>query len=210
MVIEAILFDLDGTLIDSRSGFLNALNACSKRFGFQPLKDVKFDMPVKDIIKNYITDDNKKVEKLLECYRIVYSEFWRETLIMEGAREILNWLKNKGIKIGVVTDRRILIDYVKPTLEFLGIDKFIDVLVTLKEAGESKPSPKPFLFASSKLSVDPSNCVIVGDLTEDILSGKSAGMTTVAYLSGYSDGEKMLKAKPDFHIEKLGNLRDFL
>jgi pyrophosphatase PpaX len=207
MIIKAFLFDLDGTLINSRKGFLDALNDCFKEFGLQPLKGVKFDMPVKDIIKSYITDD-KEVEKLLECYRIVYDEFWKETSAMEGAHEILDWLKGEKVKIGVVTDRRILMDYVKSTLEFLGLDRFVDVLITLREAGESKPSPKPFLFASSKLCVNPSDCVVIGDLPEDILAGKSAGMTTVAYLGGYSDGEEILKAKPDFFINKLLNLRD--
>jgi beta-phosphoglucomutase-like phosphatase (HAD superfamily) len=102
---------------------------------------------------------------------------------MEGTHEILDWIRSNGIKIGVVTDRRILIDYVKPTLEFLGLDRFIDVLVTLKESGEGTPSPEPFLFAPSKLCANPSDCVVIGDLPEDIMAGKSAGMTTVAYLN---------------------------
>ena len=101
-------------------------------------------------------------------------------------------------------------DYVKPTLEFLGLDKFVDVVVTLRETGESKPSPKPFLFASSELSISASNCLVIGDLPEDILAGKSAGMTTVAYLSGYSEREEILKAKPDFFIEKLVNLMNWI
>jgi pyrophosphatase PpaX len=167
------------------------------------------DIPIKDIIKSHSGND-EKVEELLECYRIVYDEFWKEASVMEGAYEILDWLKSKGIKIGVVTDRRILIGYVKPTLEFLGLNKFVDVLVTRKETGEGKPSPKPFLFASSKLKVNPSNCLVIGDLPEDILAGKSAGMTTVACLNGYSERENILKAKPDFSIDKLVSLMDLM
>ena len=117
MIIKAVLFDLDGTLIESRNGFLDTLNACLKKFGLPPLKDVKFDMPVKDIIKSYkgrfceaksdspspnrhSTDNkiDKKVEELLECYRVVYNEFWKETSVMEGAHEILDGLKRNGLK----------------------------------------------------------------------------------------------------------------
>jgi beta-phosphoglucomutase-like phosphatase (HAD superfamily) len=128
---------------------------------------------------------------------------------MDGAHSILDWLKGEKIKISVVTDRRILIDYVRPTLEFLKLYRYISVLVTLKEVNRSKPNPEPFLFAASRLDIDPSNCIVIGDLPEDIIAGKMAGMRTVAYLDGYC-GEKILKAHPDFSIDKLTDLKIFI
>lgn len=205
MVVKAVLFDLDGTLIDSKDSFIGALNVCLKKIGLRPLKDIKFDKPIKDIIKRYV-NENKTVEEVLACYQICYSKFWKKISVIEGANDILDWLNRENIKIGVVTDRRSLISYVKPTLESLDLYRYIDILVTLNDVTKSKPDPEPFLFAASRLNIDPSSCIVVGDLPEDIISGKKAGMRTIAYLNGYA-GEKILNAGPDFSIDNLVDLK---
>lgn len=204
--IKTVLFDFDGTLVDSKGSFNKTMTQAFRELGIEKVPEIEFDRGVRDILKEKI-GDRELVDRILEIYIKRYKLFWEEVRIMNGTEEILEWLKQMNVKVGIVTNRKNLAEYVLPTLEKLGILKYIDTLVTSREAKKEKPDPYPFILAAEKLGVDPEECLVVGDLKEDIIAGKRAGMLTCAYLHGYNLGE-VSRAKPNFEIEKLLELKE--
>ncbi|MGC8936519.1 MAG: HAD family hydrolase, partial [Candidatus Methanomethylicaceae archaeon] len=118
----------------------------------------------------------------------------------EGVPEMLKALKERGLKLGVVTTRSR--KDVSLILKKFSLEGFFDVVVTRDDVSYGKPSPEPVFLALRQLNVSALEAVIVGDMPTDIESGKRAGTKTVALLTGLFN-ESLLKAAPDLTISSI-------
>lgn len=184
---EAVLFDLDGTLIDSDATIVWCVNELLKRHGFDTVDAARviplIGVGLTPLLAHFFDDPESYV---LE-YRALYREgFARRTIVYPGAVEMLRVLKKRGIKIAIVTNRNV--DLARDIIKTMGFSGEIDVLVGENTSISLKPDPAMILEACRILNADPRDSVMVGDTDIDVKTGRAAGCRTVYYTRGLSDG----------------------
>lgn len=205
MPIKLIIFDLDGTLVDSSVDITNALNYALEPHG----KRLSVEDTIR-IVGEGITrliervvgsaDASTKAEvteRFLEHYSSHIVDFTRE---YPGARETLKRLED--YKKAVISNKKEHLS--KKVLECLGLLEYFDIVAGSDSAPEKKPSSVPILKVLSELRVEPSDALIVGDSNFDVDAGKAAGITTVAVTYGYKPVEAIRHA--DYLIDKMIDL----
>lgn len=215
MPVKLIIFDLDGTLVDSSVDITNALNYAIKPYDIRPLTvndtikmvgegitrliEKLIDSSWGDSIKTHDRERFKSVltERFLEHYTQHIIDYTRE---YHGVRETLE--KLSGFKKAVISNKRESLS--RMTLDGLGLSGFFDFIVGSDTTPEKKPSPVPVLRALSELNVKAEETVIVGDSNLDIEAGKAAGVTTIAVTYGYRPVELLKHA--DYIIDELTDL----
>jgi N-acetyl-D-muramate 6-phosphate phosphatase len=215
-LISTILFDLDGTLVDTAPDLGHALNIQLKRHGKKPLSDATIRPFASHGSKGLlglgfgITPKDADFLAKREEYLDIYDEvFTRSPVLLDGVAELLQVIENKDLKWGVVTNkpRR----FTNRLIESMNLHKRAACVVSGDDAPQPKPSPATLLLACSQVGVKPENCVYVGDAERDIQAGKAAGMKTVAALFGYIDvGDKPHDWGADALIKTPAELLDFL
>jgi len=206
MTIKLIVFDLDGTLVDTAQDITNALN-----FAIKPY-DIKI-LTVEDTIKLIGEGVSRLVEKVLPMGKMhlknnVMSRFikyYSEHLI-EFSKEypyVRETLENlTTVKKAVISNKKE--DLSKKLLEELGLSEYFDLIIGSDTAGERKPSPVPVLYVVAKLGLSPEESVIVGDSNYDMEAGKRAGVRTIAVTYGYRPRENLIGA--DYIIDDIREL----
>ena len=212
-IIKGVIFDLDGTLIDSLETYCMAFNRIVERYGLKPI-DIR---EISDFLNQFISLE-QLLEKLypslgpdeiqdfmLEMRKEFIALAKHHITLKPGAREVLISLKDKGMKIGVATGRMSRGDGKWRELKNLGINRLVDTVVT---AGETKPKPDPasLIKCAKQLELSLDECIFVGDSTVDVIAGKNAGVKVIAIPSGVASREQLSEEKPDFFIDSLSNL----
>lgn len=215
-MLTSVLFDLDGTLLDTVDDFmaiivnmrqdrgLPALDArrirdrvsdgsvgmLSSAFGMQPT-DAGFDA---------------LREEFLQRYQLALAV---HTRLFEGMPQLLDWLDEQGLPWGVVTNK--LSRFSIPLLEAMGLAGRCHSLVCPDQVSHGKPHPEPLLKACLEMGVKPEHSVYVGDHLRDILAGRAAGMLTIAALYGYiPPGEDPASWQATHSIRAPAELRPWL
>ena len=206
MTIKLIMFDLDGTLVDTAQDIRNALNFALKPYDLKSLT-------MEDTIKMIGEGVSRLVEKVLPLEKMHlkidvmnrFLEYYSEHLI-DNSKEyphIKETLENLTyLKKAVISNKRE--DLSKRLLEELSLSEYFDLIIGSDTAGERKPSAVPILYVISKLGESPEESIIVGDSHYDIEAGKNAGIKTVAVTYGYRPRESLLKA--DYIIDDIREL----
>jgi phosphoglycolate phosphatase len=206
MSVKLIIFDLDGTLIDSSVDIANAINYAIRPYGV-PLLAVKEVISLvgegistlmgKLIIKEGIEADTAfLVQQFLNHYSAHLTD---NTTVYPGVREILAQLG--AYRKVVVSNKRESLSV--RILEELGLSEYMDVIVGSDTVKERKPSPLPVCHVLSKLGISPDAAIIVGDSNYDIEAGKAAGIKTVAVTYGYrplellQDADDIINSMPE-------------
>jgi len=187
---DAVLFDLDGTLIDSMWMWHCVDEEYLARFDMEVPEDLsdsiegmsftetaiyfkeRFSLP--DSIETIKSDWNKMSHDIY-CTRVP---------VKKGAMGFLKHLKKKGIKTAIGTSNSY--ELAQDVIKALGIDEYIDVLVTACMVSAGKPKPDIYLEAAKRLSVMPDKCLVFEDIPQGIMAGKNAGMTVIAVEDEYS------------------------
>ncbi len=188
MPIKLIIFDLDGTLVDSSIDIANAINYALEGAG-TPVVTVKQTISLigegitrlfEKIIENYgITADRDLIiARFLDHYS---AHLVDNTTVYPGVKETLEALK--GFRKAVISNKREELS--QRVLDLLGIRKYFDLIVGSDTTAERKPSPVPVQHVLSRLDINPDSAVIVGDSNLDIGAGKAAGISTIAVTYGY-------------------------
>ncbi|HTZ16936.1 MAG TPA: HAD-IA family hydrolase [Dissulfurispiraceae bacterium] len=188
MAFKLIIFDLDGTLVDSSIDIANAINYALDGMKV-PAITVRQTITLigegitrlfEKIIENYKlhADKDMLIKRFLEHYS---AHIVDNTTVYPGVKETLDALK--GCSKAVISNKRE--DLSIQALELLGIRKFFDLVVGSDTTAERKPSPVPVQHVLSRLGVKPKDAVIIGDSNLDIEAGKAAGITTIAVTYGY-------------------------
>ncbi len=213
--MEAILFDLDGTLIDSGDDLAVSINYMLKElrkqeFEHETIKTwvgngasilVKRALSGGMEIKDINEDEYKKAYKIfMEHYK---NNLCVNTKLYPGAKEILKYFKDK--KKAIITNKPY--EFVSPILKELGIEKYFELILGGDSLSEKKPSPLPLLVACERLGTSKENAIMVGDSKNDILAAKAAGIKSVAITHGYSQGVDIKSLGADFVINELSQLK---
>lgn len=204
--IDAVLFDLDGTLVDSIPLIADTLRKTLREF-FPALSvssaevDAMIGPPLSATFARY-TADPHVVHVMIERYRTIYKACELESIrIYPRAAETLGELKKRGYRLGLVTTK--FTASALPSLDHFGLTPLFDVIVGLESVKNHKPHPEPVLKALAAFPYG--QAVMVGDTEGDLVAGRDAGILTCAV--GWSHRRELLRElKPDFWIDDYAEL----
>ncbi|HEG2612354.1 TPA: HAD family hydrolase [Campylobacter jejuni] len=192
---KTILFDLDGTLIDSTDAILNSFQGAFKALGLTSKnnKEIKnlIGYPLEQMFRMLYPDKVNLSKEFVLAYREIYAQIYLEqTTLLPKAKEALE-LGSEIADLGIVTTKGgkftpILLDY-------LGVKKFFKTLITLEDVTNPKPSSEPIILALKRLNKTQENAYMIGDTILDIQAAISANITPLALACGYGN-ENELKA----------------
>ncbi|WP_300257099.1 pyrophosphatase PpaX [Clostridium sp.] len=201
-MIKAVLFDLDGTLINTNDLILKSFKHTFKTIlDLEPSEEeitMNYGRPLHETFKSY---DENRIEEMINCYRKINLELHdNECKEFTGVDLMLKILKSKGIKLGVVTSKKS--DMAERGAKLIGIFEYFDTFITPEITTKHKPEGEPVLKACENLGVSPSEALMVGDSPYDILAGKNAGTKTCGVKYTALPIEKLQESKPDFYVNK--------
>ncbi|MCK4474481.1 HAD family hydrolase [Candidatus Bathyarchaeota archaeon] len=211
--VRGIMLDLDGTIVDSKKAYLEALKAAFNAVGEETFnskmaieipKRLEQRLPINDMIKG--ADSQKFLEVYLKTY---YAVPLLKTELLPQISETLKDLSQKA-ELALVTQRRVPKEKVIEELENLGLAKYFKTVVTGLDTDHPKPSPDAVIKCAEKMNVPLCECAIIGDSVVDIKAGKLAGAKTVAVLSGIYTRKELEPEKPDLIIENINEFPKFL
>lgn len=189
-----ILFDLDGTLVDTAHDLAYALNLQRERHGLAilPLETIRpfASHGSKGLLSVgfALSPEDDSFEAMREEYLALYDQvLTRKPILFDGVAELLEKLEGKAVPWGVVTNkpRR----FTQPLLQNIGLLERAACVVSGDDAARPKPYPDTLLLACEQADVSPEQCWYVGDAERDIVAGRAAGMQTVVALYGYLSEE---------------------
>lgn len=189
--VEAVLFDLDGTLVDTAPDFKNVLLQMSREANIPAPADEAIHHTVSNGARALvrlafaINDDHPAFQERLSTLLTLYSARIGQTqsCLYPGMNTLLCNLEAAGIPWGVVTNKPSL--YSRPLLAALSLQERCSVLICPDDVTRTKPDPEPLLLACSRLGVQAGRTLYVGDHPRDIEAGRAAGMFTIAVRYGY-------------------------
>jgi 2-phosphoglycolate phosphatase len=202
--LQAIIFDLDGTLADTFPLIVASWNAAlHEPLGRQYTADevvARFGLPDESIVRRELQKHPESVvDAALEKYFEHYAQTHHIVQPFEGIETMLQTLQQRGFKMGVMTGKgRRTADI---SVRVLNWEKYFGSIITGDEVHEQKPSPEGVLMVAQQLHVEPTHCAYVGDSPADIGAGKAAGMWTIAASWHTYYTEKLRATQPDFWAE---------
>lgn len=203
---EAVLFDLDGTLVESMSMWGDIDVEYLKKFHLpvpdglqQAIEGLSMYQTAVYFKENFAIKDS--LEEIMDDWNaMAYHKYTKEIPLKPGARKFLDHLKEKNIPCGIATSNsRILTEAI---LKSHQIKAYFPVMVTGDEIAKGKPDPEVYLEAARKLGVRPEKCLVFEDIPFGIMAGKNAGMTVCAVEDDYSMKDRDEKIRlADFYIK---------
>ena len=178
---DAVIFDLDGTLIDSMWVWAKIDETFLSELGLEVPKDMDKILEGKSFTETatYFKERFKlemSVDAIKQRWNEMAWEFYTQKVpLKEGAKDFLIWLKERNIKMGIATSNSIQL--VEAVLEALNIREYFSQIRTSCEVGRGKPFPDIYLKVAEDLSVEPSKCLIFEDIPNGLRAGKAAGMS---------------------------------
>ncbi len=205
---NAILFDFDGTLVNSREAYLEAAKVtfATLRLAMPTSKEV-LEIP-KRLEQNLALNDivEGDIAKFLTVYLATYNSITKEkTTPIPHIQGTLARLSSRA-KLAITTMRFVSKAQIMQELKQFSLDTYFDNVITALDTRRPKPSPEPLIKAVAPFNVDLADCVVVGDSVIDIRAGKAAGAKTVSVLSGLYSHEELELEKPDLIIEDVTRL----
>ncbi len=204
--ITTVLFDLDGTLIDTNELIISTyLHTLEKYF---PSKYQREDVlpflgpTLHDVFGNMNPD---QIEEMVTDYR-AYNIANHDELVKEfvGVSETVQTLKELGYKLGIVTTKRL--DVTMKGLRLMKLDRFFEVIVAYDHVKKVKPDPEPIFLALEQLASTPAEAIMVGDNFHDILAGKNAGTKTAGVAWSIKGRDYVAHYEPDYMLENMTDL----
>lgn len=203
--IEACIFDLDGTLVDSMTMWKQIDIDYLARFGIELPDDLQQSISGLSFHETAIyfqnrfgiTDDTDTIES---TWNSMAEDYYRYKVpVKDGVPEFLVKLKEKGYKTGIATSNSI--ELLEVVLEALNIRQYFDEIHTANEVAKGKPAPDIYLLVAEKLETAPEKCMVFEDLCVGLTGGIAAGMRTCAVEDRFSEGEREEKKRlSDYYI----------
>jgi pyrophosphatase PpaX len=204
----AVLFDLDGTLLDTIELLLNSVrHAFRDRTGRVPTTEewiAGIGTPLASQLRVYATDE-ADLTALIEGYRDYQRAHHDElTRAYDDVLATVAALHAEGHRMAVVTSKAN--DIATRSLAFVGLDRYIEVMVGYDSTTSHKPNPAPVAHALAALGVPPAAAVFVGDSPHDMLAGNAAGVITVGALWGPFSRAALMGAAPRYTLDRIRDL----
>jgi phosphoglycolate phosphatase len=198
MIIRAVLFDLDGTLVDSLEDLTDAVNHIRSAYSLPPLAEnavrLKVGKGARNLVQQVLPDVTAAdIDRALG----MFLEFNKQHIadksrLYPGIAKILHELATRDIKMAVISNKNE--DLSTLILQTLGINDLFESICGGDTYPERKPSPLPLLNVAAKLRIAPNECVMVGDSINDIQAGKQANIASIACTWGYGSSEELIGA----------------
>ena len=192
-MIQAALFDLDGTLADTAPDLGYVLNRLRTARGLPPLPLAATRPVTSNGVRGLLkigfdmTPEHADYAQLKDEFLALYAaNLHRETRLFPGMPELLAGLEQRGVKWGVVTNKPQR--FTEPLLDALGIRQRAACVISGDSVGQLKPHPAPLLAAAQSIAVVPAACFYFGDDRRDVIAARAAGMPVAVALFGYLDG----------------------
>lgn len=204
MNLKAVLFDVDGTLLDTHEYIYQAFeHSLNKHHKLLTRKEIKKIMgkPLEECYK--ILTELDDVTELADSHREFQTVNYHLSKPFPHTVKTLEKLQSKGILLAAITTRAR--ESAKKTLETASILKYFNYFVGFEDVSRPKPDAEPLLKALNFLNVDPKDAIMVGDSEVDVYAGKNAGTKTVGVTYGFH-GEHIAKTHPDYVIDDIGEL----
>ncbi|MGE5842633.1 MAG: HAD family hydrolase [Deltaproteobacteria bacterium] len=220
IALEGLIFDLDGTLIDSVGIYYVMMETVFEELSWPPvsrevmrkaIKDGGFDW---DLVLPSGT--GRTTEDLIasarEVIRAMYPRVFEDEVdLVPGAENLLKRLHERNVKLGLVTSTlERFIEFKLIPLKKRRLRELFQSVITLDDVKNRKPSGDPLLECARRLGAHPEKCAYVGDATVDIVAGKAAGMRTIAVLTGVDDYEALEEEDPDLILDSVAQLTERL
>lgn len=203
--IKAVIFDLDGTLVDSMWMWKNIDVEFLKRYGLEcpdelqrEVEGMSFTETAQYFKKSFRMKET--IDEIKDIWiQMSIDKYRHEVPLKSGVREYLSCLRDQGIKAGIATSNgREMVDAV---IRSLDIEQYFGVIVTACEVAAGKPAPDIYLKVAAALGTAPEDCLVFEDVPAGIMAGKAAGMTVCAIDDEYSRHMEDEKRKlADYYI----------
>lgn len=210
MAIKNLIFDLDGTLIDSSQGVVEAVNYSLRRMGQPQQKPEAIkafigyplekmyphftEAPVEELYKHF---QNKAMETVVSSAEI-----------LPGVKQTLHKLNDRQYRMAIATTK--IKAHINGILEKFGWQQLFQTTTGGDEVKKVKPDPSALRLTLERLKADPSETMVIGDTVNDILAARAVPMKVVAVASPYGGREKVIVAGPDFFIESITQILGIL
>lgn len=203
--INAVLFDLDGTLVDSMWVWKDIDVEFLSDYGIELPNDLQSDIEGMSFTETAMYFKNRfgfkeSVDDIKRIWNdMAYERYTKIIPMKEGALEFLNYLKAKGIKTGIATSNSR--ELVTGMLHAKNINDLFDIIKTSCDVNAGKPAPDIYLRSAEELNVSPKNCLVFEDIPMGILAGKNANMRVCSVYDDYSKNQESKKrALADYYI----------
>lgn len=202
---DAVIFDLDGTLVDSMWIWKSVDIDFFGERGVELPDDLQGALDGMSFRETAVYMKNRfgfseTVEELMDIWnKMAHKKYQHEAPLKEGVQEFLKSLRKHGIKVGIASSNSDFL--VRTVLESHGVLEYFDSIHTANEVKQGKPAPDIYLLVARDLKVAPERCLIFEDIVAGIMAGKNAGMKTCAIYDYYSKHEDEKKRElADYYI----------
>lgn len=208
--VKLIIFDLDGTIIDSLQGLINSVRRVFNLFGYTEISEefVKSCLGggAKNLIKRALGEEHKEVYN--EVYDAFINDYHQnavlDTHVYDGVTNTLKYFYGKK-KLAIATYKdKIGTDSI---LKHLKLYNYFDMILTVDDVKKAKPNPECINQILKGLNVETEHTILIGDTTTDVLTGKNANVRTCAVTYGYGEILDIKKLKPDYIIDNIEELK---
>lgn len=204
--VDAVIFDMDGTLVDSMwiwtaidQEYIKKYNLHVPTDFHEGMEGMSYTETAEYFLRIFPELPHTVEEIKQEWYQMSLEKYTKEVRLKDGAREFLTYLRKNGLKTGIATsnDRKL----VEQSLQAMEARDLFDTICTGCEVRKGKPAPDVYLKAAQNLQVSPSNCLVFEDVPMGILAGKNAGMKVCAVDDWFSRPQDVKKRKlADYYI----------
>lgn len=212
---EAVIFDLDGTLIDSMWVWSEVDVKYLQKFGIEVPEDLHEAIEGMSFVegaqlfKERFGIPNTIEEIIEEWNQMAFQMYVEEVPMKPGAIDFIKKIREMGMKTAIGTSNSTRL--VEAVLKVHGLQDDFDAIVTADEVPKGKPDPQIYLEAASRIGVEPSKCIVFEDICNGILAGKRAGMEVCAVRDDFSEYQWDKKVEmADYWIEDYGKLATIL
>lgn len=216
--IQSVIFDLDGTLVDSVPAYFRVMDAILETVGLPPAP--------KSAVAEFIAGHSEAWEKIIpegmhdrkeelihECLTVgrnISRNMYRDDVkVFKGVGELFSSLADRNIRIGIVSStEKMYIERKLVPLVRNGLRDYLEVIISIEDAPRIKPAPDPLIECARRLGVPPEQCIYVGDSHVDIRAGNAAGMMTIGVLTGLDDYDTLKREDPALIFENVFQIRE--
>jgi HAD superfamily hydrolase (TIGR01549 family) len=209
--IKGVIFDLDGTLIDSYQAIYLSFHYTYINLGLEPLSFDEVKRAVGLGLGKTFSDllGEERVSEALRLFREKYEEVYRQnTYLLPGARKVLEALQERRMKLAIATNK--LGRFSREIFQHLGMDKLFVTILGDEDVLQNKPHPEMLLRALEKMALRNEEGVFIGDSLIDIQTGKNANVRVYAIPTGVTTREELEKAQPTLILNSLIDLLNHL
>ncbi|MDQ3281489.1 MAG: HAD-IA family hydrolase [Acidobacteriota bacterium] len=205
---RAVLFDLDGTLVDSYTALAEAVNHARRTHGLHELSSVRIRDFVGDGVERLLQrafDRSEVPRTVVDAFESRYDEICcEESKVLADVDATLDQLAQLGVEMAVCTNKPTF--FSKKILDFLGLSRYFRAIVGPDLAGARKPDAKHLAFTLESVQCEPAEALFVGDMPIDVRAARNSGLDVAVVPTGSSTREQLLASEPDHFLERFGDL----